>query len=761
LRVPRAVVATVLLTLGVIPAATPFLARTSHLPVLLLLQALTALVLPGWLAHAALRLPAAGRAERLLFAGLLSVLLLMLLGLLANSLLPLLGVDRPLAPTRLGPLLAAVNIILVGVLLRQGRPSALTVQLEVPSLGALLLYAAPVAIIAGTVAGAIRLNNHGSNAVAVATLIAVAAYFAAVLLAPRIPSGAFPASIFLISFALLLSLSLRGNVISGHDILVEYKAYLSTQSAYHWRPGGPTGAYSACLSITILPVYIHDLVWVSGQTVFRVIAQGIAALTPLAVFLAARRYLSDRLAYAAALFFVAQAPFLGDLPFLVRQEIAFAFFAGLVIVVLNPAPSRPRAIAFACLLAAGMVLAHYSTTYVAVAIFVAGLASLAAWRAAGTLVRGVRRSSVRVPRRLTALVPTLASIDVRSDRSIRHHLALPMTIFLLIAAGTWIAGVTHTSSNVSQFFSDISLPRTPSLSVLVAGHATTPNAAAYVRAIAGDAAPGARYARGIFAASSSVRAPKDTVGTHLPQAVARWTYTAASIVRDLVKLLLLGGALWLLAFRRRLNLRPDHAALIIGSVIVLLVGLVIPAVNSQYDAGRVYQQAVVVLSVAVVVGSMVAFRALRIPGVGRLAALVVLLSYLSVSPLGAEAIGSGYANLQLNNYGPYYEVYYVHGEEVRAIQWLARNGARSTPSYADWFATKKIVAFSPRQIWIIDNVVPANITRTSYVFSDYTNVVDGVADGNYQGSIVGYAFPRGMGEIKNLLFSTGDVKIFR
>src|SRR5205807_8739226 len=144
-------------------------------------------------------------------------------------------------------------------------------------------------------------------------------------------------------------------------------------------------AYSACLSITILPVFIHDLVWVSSPAVVRIVTQALFAFAPVVVFLILRRFVTDRAAFGGGLFFIAQSPFLGDFPFLIRQEIALLIFGVLILSLL--ATARHRLI-LCVLLAVGLILSHYSTTYVAIGIVGAGIVALGVTR----LWRRARRS---------------------------------------------------------------------------------------------------------------------------------------------------------------------------------------------------------------------------------------------------------------------------------------------------------------------------------------------------------------------------------
>ncbi len=333
---------------------------------------------------------------------------------------------------------------------------------------------------------------------------------------------------------------------------------------------------------------------------------------------------------------------------------------------------------------------------------------------------------------------------------------------LLLGALIWTGAITRTSSNVQQFLNDLSFPRPPSLSLILVGHSETSASVSYIQSVTHppQAAPGARYPASTFSTPTTTTQPQ-AVPKQLPVPLTNVVYKLGSAIRDLVKVLIFLGVLSLVVARRRIGLSLEHLSLIVGALAVLVAALVIPTVSVQYDPGRVYQQTLILLTLPFVGGAAVLSGVLRIRRGQFLVGAVAFAAYLAVTPLIPELLGSGYASMQLNNYGPYYAVYYVHTPEVQAIHWLDRYGVRTVPIYADWFAARKIAAFSERPIWVVPNVVPSNLVPTSYVFGDVTNTQTGTAYGDYHGAMVTYPFPTRLSDVKDVLFSAGDVSISR
>ena len=739
----------VLAALSAVPAISGLAPRITPVPALLLLQGATALLLPGWLISRLLGIRPRQLAESMVYAAALSVVLLMVVGLAANAIFPLLGYSHPLTPDRLGPCLSSVELVLLVVLAVRDRPLAVVVPRPTLSLVGFALYGVPVALVVGAVLGAIQLNNGGSNAVAAVMLVVTILYLAAILFAPRLPSAVFPFALYVVGLALLLQLSLRGNVLSGHDILFEYKVFQATEHASRWRPAIQPTAYSACLSITILPVLLHDLVWVSGSAVFRILIPALFALSPVVVFLILRRFVTERAAFAGGLFFIAQSPFLGDFPFLARQEIALLVFGVLILSLLATARHR---LVLCVALSIGLVLSHYSTTYVAIAIVGAAVA-----------VFGVMRLWRQMRSRASGPETAGGAVDRAATGSGSWVGLVAVLAVMLAGAIVWTGVVTRSSGNLQHFVDDLSFPRPPSLSLLLAGHNKTPTEGSYVYSVThpAQAAPGAHYpAQALTAAPSSARHP-DAVPTRLPVSAANAIYRVGSVIRDVVKVLLFLGALVLLLTRRRTSLPAEFLSLLVGAAVVLVAALVLPTVSVQYDPGRVYQQTLIVLTLPFVAGAAALAAAIRIRREQLVLGAAALTAYLAVTPVVPEIVGSGYANMQLNNYGPYYASYYVRGQEVRAVQWLDRYASPTVPIYADWFNTRKLSAFSRRPIWVVSNVVPTNIVRRSYVFGSVTNMRTQTAYGDYYGAMVTYPFPARLSDVKDVVFSAGGVRVWR
>jgi hypothetical protein len=237
--------------------------------------------------------------------------------------------------------------------------------------GAVLGPWAGVVAVALAVAGAQHLNRGGTPWIAAAGLAAaVVAFAAAVAAARRQGTVAAASTVYLAALAVLFATSLRGDVVTGHDIKIEYRVFLDTFATGSWQPGGRYPGYNSCLSLTVLPSMLAHLLGVAPLDVFRVLYQLIFALVPVGALLVARRLLRPAHAVLAAVLVVAFPTFVNDMPMLNRQEIALIFFVVLLPALLDARVTPRHRATVIVLAAAGLTVSHYSSAAIAAALLV-------------------------------------------------------------------------------------------------------------------------------------------------------------------------------------------------------------------------------------------------------------------------------------------------------------------------------------------------------------------------------------------------------
>ncbi len=127
-----------------------------------------------------------------------------------------------------------------------------------------------------------------------------------------------------------------------------------------------------------------------------------------------------------------------------------------------------------------------------------------------------------------------------------------------------------------------------------------------------------------------------------------------------------------LILSRKFNRRVPGEFFYLSVSAMVMLGLitVLPGLSVEYGVLRVFQEELIVLAPVMVIGSMTLFKFTGEVWSLRIATWIChFLLYLDHWPASAATGGYG-AQLSLNNSGTYYDVYYMHPQEVAAVAWL-------------------------------------------------------------------------------------------
>ncbi len=300
----------------------------------------------------------------------LSLTFLIFGGLFINTIGPLIGIDRPLSRIPLLITLDILGIILAVIALYRHKNIKFEFKnhFKFKKLDILFISFGIVCLLL-ILGGSQILNNGGSGALVLCAIVGIAGYIIlGILFHKKLNPTTLPIAIFLFSFSLILSYSLRSNYVFGWDINQEFHVFQLANNAKHWIISSDRGPYNACLSITILPTVLASITRISGAVLFKIIFQGIFALVPLAIYELTRIILPNkdrRLGFLAAAIFASQTWFIMQAPILVRQEIALFFFSIFLIILLS---KKTYYRFYIVLFGLMIILSHYSTAYVMLAL---------------------------------------------------------------------------------------------------------------------------------------------------------------------------------------------------------------------------------------------------------------------------------------------------------------------------------------------------------------------------------------------------------
>jgi uncharacterized membrane protein len=632
---------------------------------------------------------------------------------------------------------------------------------------------AAVLLVFGAVTGAIRLNN-GASGTTTALMLVLAALVVVALIRWRwqVHPTTILVTIYLFSLALLLMTSLRGWDITGHDIQREFHVFELTSVNGNWDIARFRDAYNACLSITILPTMTAAMSGVPNAYVFKLLFQLVFALCPVLVYVIARRFGSTMVALLSAVYFASFPTYFTDMPFLCRQEMAYVFLGAALLVITNQRWNIRRRRVWFGMLSVGVMLSHYSTTYVLIVILVIAwvarsLARLASW------IRTYRQPELK-----------------RCDRQ-PAVLGLANIALLIMLTAFWIGPATHTGGQLEETAtrlvnaatgtpgdeksSDVSYylfsANRPSAAKRLAKYADKT-----IKETADERAAGIYYPM-----STIERYPTPVVAAHDLQLtfagrtfqrglginVTVLNFTVRQGIAKLLQVFVCLGVLMVLLGRAPgLRISREFFFLGLASLLVVLSQVLLPAVSVDYGLLRAFHQSLFVLAPFLAVGSIQMFGWLGRRLATAVAAGITVVFFLSLTGVLPQALGGYPAQLHLNNSGQYYDLYYIHPQERAAISWFQDRIATEGRGNIQSEVTTDRYTFSHVQeysgIRSVDDIYPTLVRRHAYVFLGSTNVRQEQTTVFFEGDLITYRYPTSfLDEAKNLIYSNGGAAIYR
>jgi uncharacterized membrane protein len=298
----------------------------------------------------------------------LSLSTIMILGLIINSMLPMIGINNPFS---LEFLIISISLLVfffcLLVYLRDRefyiRSKSNLYRLFSPK--ALVLLLIPFISIFGTY----LINNFQNYNLQFVLFIIIFIIIFILGFFKLIPITLYPLTIFSISLSLLYHWSLVSNFLTGWDIQIEYHLSHLVIENRIWDPTIPSQV-NAMLSITLLaPIYSTvlnlSLIWV-----FKIIFPFFFAFVPLALYLIIKKQTKEKIALFACIFFISLSTFFSEMLALARQQIAELFLVLILIIILDDKIHRDIQFIFLVIFSFGLITSHYGLTYIFMFILV-------------------------------------------------------------------------------------------------------------------------------------------------------------------------------------------------------------------------------------------------------------------------------------------------------------------------------------------------------------------------------------------------------
>lgn len=703
----------------------------------------------------------------------LGITFLMGMGLAVNFLLPAVGIKNPLD---LYPLLFCFDLMMLtaGLIayIRTKEKKIIQFEVNVKPLEA-IFYIVPPLLLALSVLGAQSINNGGTNLLTMILYASIAGYVLLMCtVIKKISFSSIAYSIFFISLSLLLSTSLRASFVTGHDIQLEYYAFQFTKEKAIWGLTAFNSAYNACLSITILPTILSNFLHINDNYIYKVVYQILFSIVPVICFVIFSKHAARLIAFLAAFNLMLFPTFVNDMTMLNRQEIAFIFFALMLLVLLHK-KMRPRIknILF-ILFGFGMVFSHYSTTYMTIGIFVATFATIY-----------VLKNSI-FNKLLGNLMKKSKSIKIVDLTNRINYLTFPMVVGLLIIAFFWV-WVTHSGNNLSnvtsKVFFSLNKPSTGQSkssdtlynilnfkkkdnNQLLSDYVNDGNKKIQESEFKED-----YYSQDLtknykVKLASEEVLPLTPFGERLSRLHIN-PFLIVDILRQLyarlIQLLVFVGIIGFLFYKKkRSKVDLNYVSLCLAGTGILFAQVLLPAISAEYGILRAFQQALMFLALPVTLGCIALFKIFTKKYSVQLTALLFTFYFLVLVGFVQQITGGYFSALRLNNSGLYYDMYYTHQNEVATMDWFAGNRDEAEPVQASVYTGSKLLA--NEGIFSTSDMLPQTIKKDSYIFVDDSKAKNKKDIVFYKGDLLIYDYPINFfDENKNLVYNNGGSKIYK
>ena len=699
------------------------------------------LIVPGVALLRALGIDGEAVALHPVYVPAASMLVLFGSGLAVDLAGPVVGISEPL---RAAPVLVSL-LIVCAALLFGSRNAPPETDIPWSSLSQPVRFVWPLLMPLLSAAGALRLNNGHTGRVAdLAVLLVIAVLIATFLLAPRCDDTLLVVIVFAASLAMMWSYALRGSLVYGFDISSEYYSLSQTLTSGVWHVAHPNDAYGAMLSLTILPAQLHAVSGISGLMIFKFVFPVIGAFFPVAVFSLARRALDGRWAFMAAALVIMQQTFFQQLPALARQEIAMVFFAALMCAVLDSSQALRARWTFVCLLSLGMVLAHYSTAYLAIPLL--AIAAVIQW---GT-------SWFRP-------VPRIAGV------------ALLACAVSAVGATIWYGSLTHSTSNMTQF---VTAAEGQGLNLLPNSGANV--VSTYLQGESNQTYTPAQYQSSI-AASYKVNdgfiiplpnagqaqyalKPADDPSSPVTWQLGATVFNLADLLLQQLINVLAAVAAAVMALRRKAPLIARQIGLLgLAGMAILILVRVSGTVAEEYNPQRAFLQLLIVLAVGIcwlfqLIGAKWARTRLAILTLG---AAALGLYMFGTSGVGGIFVGGGTA-ANLANSGNDYQEFVMTGQDLAAASWVDQTAPIGQFIYADHYAQLRLdTVAGPSLPGVFDAITPETLDQHAWVYASSVNLQHGIVRSLVGSNVTSFAFPsRFLDSNYDVVYTNGSSEVF-
>jgi hypothetical protein len=244
--------------------------------------------------------------------------------------------------------------------------------------------------------------------------------------------------------------------------------------------------------------------------------------------------------------------------------------------------------------------------------------------------------------------------------------------------------------------------------------------------------------------------------------VANIIYITGSLITIIIKISVFLGILYMirLSYKKDIQLL-EYSVLCIGFGLIIFFMVSLPVISLNYPTGRLYQQALFVLSLPTIIFLNFVLSFIKKQYSIVIIALLFVVNFLFTVSFVTQFVGNNDVMVYLNNSGKIYNEIFLHESELTSISWLSKHYDSKYNIFSDRPSENKITTYSNIP-WTFKNTFPSTVDRNSYVYLSRANTLYGVGTIYLRYSSFEYNFPdKFIAENKNLIYNNGESEVFK
>ncbi len=209
-------------------------------------------------------------------------------------------------------------------------------------------------------------------------------------------------------------------------------------------------------------------------------------------------------------------------------------------------------------------------------------------------------------------------------------------------------------------------------------------------------------------------------------------------------------------FKQKKPFDLQYLLLCFGSIFLLILETLLPALSVEYGLLRMFEQLLFVLALPIVLGLSSIFFFVKEQKRILLIGIVAAIFFLNLTGFISHLTGEYYPQMTLDNSGLYYDAYYVHKSDVFAIIWLSKNDVDKKLVEAGLPGINKLLTYG--HINALNEIFPPVIRKDAYVYLETSSNTVVSIDQNV---LVFNSSKPFLDDNKNLVYSNGQDNIYR